>query len=314
MKLVSYIKEGHEQLAMLVGNTLYNMDTLHPELPSTMSMFLNYWDDYFPLVKNIHESIEQGKTSLNQGIPAGSVNLISPVPFPASCRRAIVSEGLTNGMNQNSGDTSPYPAYHFINHHCVQGPGEVNCMPDHFNELDFEMGVAIVVSSHCTNITAEDADQYIGGYLIMNRILAQEDLLNKDIANVLGPWLVTPDELEPFVIQKEDHVGDSFDVAIKCSVNGKLLITNNLADINWTFAEILQSCAYGADLQPGDVIGTGSVIMGCYLNLNQTGMEDPNYSNQWLQKGDIVEIEIEGLGVSTITIAEEDSSFSLSDF
>ncbi len=313
MKLVSYIKDEHEQLAILAGNTLYDMDALHPELPSSMSMFLNYWDDYFPLAKAINESIKQGKISLNQGLSLGSVNLISPVPFPASCRRAIVATtGSVNEQDLNQAGTRPYPAFHFINHHCVQGPGDVSFMPDHLEKPDFEMSVAIVVSSRCRNITAEEAGQHIGGYMIMNRVIAQNDLLNKDIANVLGPWLVTPDELEPFVISMEDHAGNSFSLNVKCSVNGKLLTENNFSDMDCTFAEILESCAYGADLQPGDIVTTGGMIMGCYLNLNETGKRNhPGYLEQWLREGDVVTIEIDGLGTSTITIAAEDSEFSL---
>jgi hypothetical protein len=67
--------------------------------------------------------------------------------------------------------------------------------------------------------------------------------------------------------------------------------------MDWTFAEILERCAYGADLHPGDVIGSGTVGTGCFLELNGTGkFNDPNYTEQWLQEGDVVEMEIDGIG------------------
>jgi fumarylacetoacetate (FAA) hydrolase len=314
MKMVCYIKEGHDQLAILAGNTLYDMDALHPELPSTMSMFLNYWDDYFPVAKAINESIAQGKISLNQGLSLDSEPLISPVPLPASCRRAIVFNDQLNSLGLYPDDTKPPASFHFINHHSVRGVGDVSCMLDHFEELDFEMGVALVVSSHCRNIIAEEANQYIGGYMIMNKIIVQNKLLSKDIANVLGPWLVTADELEPFRITRESKRGNSYNLKMACKVNGKPLINSNLADMEWTFAEILESCAYGSDLQPGDIIGTGAIVMGCYLNLNHslTGKQEvAGHSERWLQKDDIVEIEIKGLGILTTTITAENSDFSL---
>jgi fumarylacetoacetate (FAA) hydrolase len=314
MKMVSYIKDGQEQLAILADNTLYNMDALHPELPSTMSMFLNYWDDYFPVAKAINESITQGKISLTLGLPLDSVTLISPVPLPASCRRALVFNDQLNSLGLYPDDIKPTASFHFINHHSVCGPGDVSCMPNHFEELDFEMGVALVVSSHCKNINAEEAYQYIGGYMIMNKIILQDKLLNKDIANVLGPWLVTQDELEPFRITREGNRGNSYNLKMACKVNGKPLINSNLADMEWTFAEILESCAYGSDLQPGDIIGTGSIVMGSYLNLNHNIMgkqEVAGHSEQWLQKDDTVAIEIEGLGILTTTITAENNDFSL---
>jgi len=165
MKLVCYIKESHEQLALLVGDILYDMDVLHPELPSTMSMFLNYWEDYFPLAKVMNESIEQGKISFNKGIPLGSANLISPVPLPAACLSAF-GNTVEETPDDSSDISTSKPAFYFTNHHSVQGPGEVTCMPDHLHKLDFELGVAIVVCAHGRNITASEADRYIGGFMI----------------------------------------------------------------------------------------------------------------------------------------------------
>jgi fumarylacetoacetate (FAA) hydrolase len=86
----------------------------------------------------------------------------------------------------------------------------------------------------------------------------------------------------------------------------------NLADMDWTFAEIIERASYGVDLYPGDIIGSGTVGTGCFLELNGTGkLNDPNYPEQWLQAGDVVEMEVEGLGILTNTIVREDDDFSL---
>jgi fumarylacetoacetate (FAA) hydrolase len=85
-----------------------------------------------------------------------------------------------------------------------------------------------------------------------------------------------------------------------------------MADMDWTFAEIIERCSYGADILPGDVIGSGTVGTGCFLELNGTGLlNDPNYKVQWLKEGDTVEMEITGLGRLVNTIEKENDDFSL---
>jgi fumarylacetoacetate (FAA) hydrolase len=217
-----------------------------------------------------------------------------------------------------------YPIFYFTNHLSIQGPGDIRCMPDHFEKLDFELEAAIVICKQGRNIPAEEADSYIAGLMIMNdmsarRLQMEEMLLNlgpakgKDFSTVIGPWLVTLDELEPFeTAPKEGHTGKSWNLPMKCWVNGKQVSDGNLAQMDWTFAEIIERCSYGVDLHPGDVIGSGTVGTGCFLELNGTGkLNDPNYEEQWLQPGDVVEMEIEGLGRLHNTIVKEETDWSI---
>ena len=152
------------------------------------------------------------------------------------------------------------------------------------------------------------------------RTLQMEEMLlnlgpakGKDFSTVIGPWLVTPDELEDRLVPaKEGHVGNNYNLAMKCWVNGVQVSEGNVAQMDWTFAEILERCAYGVDILPGDVIGSGTVGTGCFLELNGTGkLNDPNYPEQWLQDGDEVVMEIEGLGRLVNTIKKVDTDFSI---
>ena len=217
-----------------------------------------------------------------------------------------------------------YPIFYFTNHNAIQGPGEIRCMPDHFQKLDFELEAAIVIGKKGRNITAAEADQYIAGYMIMNDLSArtlqmEEMMLNlgpakgKDFSTVIGPMLVTPDELEPYKTSpKPGHTGNNYNLAMKCRVNGKEVSSGNMGDMDWTFAEIIERCAYGVDILPGDVIGSGTVGTGCFLELNGTGLlNNPDYQVQWLQPGDVVEMEIEGLGLLSNKIVAEETEFSL---
>ncbi len=219
-----------------------------------------------------------------------------------------------------------YPIFYFTNHNAIQGPGPIDCMPDHFEKLDFELEAAIIIGKKGRNIKAAEADRYIAGYCIMNdmsarRLQMEEMLLNlgpakgKDFSTVIGPWMVTPDELAPYRIPaKENHTGASYNLSMTCKVNGVQVSKGNMGDMDWTFAEIIERCAYGVDIYPGDVIGSGTVGTGCFLELNGTGLlHDPNYKVQWLQPEDIVEMEIEGLGTLTNTIKKVDTDFSILD-
>lgn len=329
MKLVSYLKEEHDQLAFLVDGFLYDCDFVHPELPSSMNMFLSFWDDTFPIAQTVNEAIKEGRISKASGFDLNTVDLLAPVPFPTSCRdgyafRQHVAAARRNRKVDMIAEFDQYPIFYFTNHHSVQGPGEIRCMPDHFEKLDFELEAAIVISKHGRNIPAEEADSYIGGLMIMNdmsarRLQMEEMLLNlgpakgKDFSTVIGPCLVTLDELEQYEIPaKENHVGKAWNLGMKCWVNGIQVSEGNVGDMDWTFAEIIERCSYGVNLHAGDVIGSGTVGTGCFLELNGTGkLNDPSYQEQWLKEGDVVEMEIEGLGRLRNTIVREESEFSI---
>lgn len=329
MKLVSYLEDGHERLAALVNGLLYDMELLHPDLPNNMGMFLNYWDEYFPMAQGGVLLIEEGQNSSYKAKSIESVQVIAPVPFPTSCRdgyafRQHVAAARRNRKVEMIAEFDQYPIFYFTNHHSIQGPGDIYCMPDHFNKLDFELEVAIVICREGRNIKAEEADSFIGGLMIMNdmsaRTLQMEEMLlnlgpakGKDFSTVIGPTLVTLDELESFEIPaKENHIGKSWNLPMKCWVNGVQVSAGNVGEMDWTFAEIIERASYGVTLLPGDVIGSGTVGTGCFLELNGTGkLNDPNYQEQWLQAGDKVEMEIEGLGRLSNSIIAEDTEHSI---
>ncbi|MEI9909934.1 MAG: fumarylacetoacetate hydrolase family protein [Bacteroidota bacterium] len=329
MKLVSYIKDEREQLGVLINDYIYDMEVLHPDLPGTMSMLLNYWEESYPVVQAGELLLKEGTRTSNRGVALQDVQLLAPVPFPTSCRdgyafRQHVAAARRNRKAEMIPEFDQYPIFYFTNHHSIQGSGDIKCMPDHFEKLDFELETAIVISKHGRNIKAGEADDYIGGLMIMNDISArklqmEEMLLNlgpakgKDFSTVIGPWLVTLDELQHLEVPpKENHTGKSWNLKMTCSVNGIQVSEGNLSDMDWTFAEIIERASYGVDLYPGDVIGSGTVGTGCFLELNGTGkLNDPGYTEQWLQAGDIVEMEIDGLGKLSNTIVAEESDWSI---
>ena len=329
MKLVSYLKEDQDQLALLVDGMLYDMENIHPDVPNNISMFLNYWEEVLPMVKGGEIMIEEEKIGKNKGIPIESVQLLAPIPFPTSCRDAYAFRQHVEAARRNRkvemiAEFDQYPVFYFTNHHGIKGPGEISVMPDHLEKLDFELEAAIVICKHGRNIKAEEAHEYIGGLMIMNdfsarKLQMEEMMLNlgpakgKDFATTIGPWLVTLDELEEFVTApKEGHTGTNWDLEMTCRVNGVTVSKGNLKDMDWTFAEIIERASYGVDLFPGDIIGSGTVGTGCFLELNGTEkLNNPNYTEQWLKAGDEIVLEIEQLGVLANTIVAEETDWSI---
>jgi fumarylacetoacetate (FAA) hydrolase len=328
MKLVSYLKEDHAQLAFLVDGILYDCDRMHPDLPGSMSMFLNYWEDIWPIAYAKNLSLVEGNRKFT-GINMDDVQILAPVPNPTSYRdgyafRQHVAAARKNRRMDMIPEFDQFPIFYFANHNSIQGPGEIVCMPDHLNKLDFELEAAVVICKPGKNIKADEANEYIGGYMIMNDISARElqaeemklnlgPAKGKDFSTVIGPMLVTPDELEDYLIEaKENHTGNVYNLAMRCWVNGIQVSEGNLGDMEWTFAEIIERCSYGVQLYPGDIIGSGTVGTGCFLELNGTGkLNDPEYKEQWLQEGDEVEMEIENLGRLKNIIVKDESDYSI---
>jgi fumarylacetoacetate (FAA) hydrolase len=326
MKIVSYLKAGEIQLGTIVNEALYNLQSLNENLPKNVIDFIQSEKALIDQTEKQVSKIADNSLSVE---PVRDFTLLAPVPRPTSCRDGYAFRQHVASARRNRGvemikEFDQYPIFYFTNHNAVQGPGDIYCMPDHFQQLDFELEVAIVIGKKGRNIKAKDADAYIAGFTIMNDLSArklqmEEMLLNlgpakgKDFSTVIGPWLVTPDELSAYIVPaKEGHVGNNYNLSMKCWVNDILVSEGNVKDMDWTFAEIIERCSYGVTIFPGDVIGSGTVGTGCFLELNGTGkLNDPNFQPQWLQANDTVKMTIDGLGTLVNTIKAEATDWSI---
>ena len=255
------------------------------------------------------------------------ITLLPTIPKPTSFRDAYAFKQHVETSRKNRGvdmiaEFDEFPVFYFSNHNAMFADGEeIKLMPDHFEKLDYELEFAIVIGKGGKNILCKDADNHIAGFFILNDISARtlqmkEMKLNlgpakgKDFANIIGPYLVTPDELESKSIRTP--FGKKYDLEMKCFINGELFSEGNAKDMNWTFAEIIERASYGVELFAGDVIGSGTVGTGCLLELNGTGKrENPEYIPKWIQDGDEIEMQIDGLGKITNKIVKSDTNHSL---
>ena len=256
------------------------------------------------------------------------VNLLAPIPNPNSLRDAYAFRQHVETSRKNRGlemikEFDEFPVFYFSNHNAIYGPqDEIKCMPSHFEKLDFELEIAIVIGKEGRNLKANEASSYIAGYMIMNDVSARglqmkEMKLNlgpakgKDFASVIGPYLVTPDEIKDKLINKEGH-GSIYDLKMSCFLNNQLVSEGNFKDMNWTFEQIIERVSYGTTIYPGDIIGSGTVGTGCLLELNGSGkIKDSNYNEVWLKEGDVVKMKIDKLGEISNKIVSESSDHKI---
>ena len=239
-------------------------------------------------------------------LPLASVKVLSCIPNPPSMRDGYAFRQHVEAARRNRGvpmipEFDEFPTFYFTNHTATIGPGPCVVQKRHLDKLDFELESAIVVGREGMNVKAAEADKYIFGYTIMNDFSARawqmEEMKmslgpakGKDFATALGPWLVTPDELEKF--KRSGTSGDRYDLEMLAFVNGVQVSKGNMGDMHWTFAQILERVSYGTTIYPGDVIGSGTVGTGCFMELNGSGIT----KNQWLNSGDRVVLKIQALG------------------
>lgn len=332
MRFVSFRRKEKDRLGIEVTGKIYDLsksaESIDIEMPRRMRRFLQKWESNLALAKKVEEAIKDGK--INDEFVVENAKLLAPVPKPTSCRDGYAFRQHVATARRNRGvemipEFDQFPVFYFTNHNAVFGEGDVYVEQDHLEKLDFELECAVVIGKKGINISAKDADNYIAGYMVMNdlsaRTLQMEEMkLNlgpakgKDFATTIGPYLVTSEELEKYRIETPE--GNKYNLEMKAFHNGKQVSFGNLKDMNWTFAQIIERASYGVELLPGDVIGSGTVGTGCYLELNGTRALEAKQKGEefkpvWLKGGDTIELEIEGLGKLKNKIVKKEKDYSI---
>jgi fumarylacetoacetate (FAA) hydrolase len=216
------------------------------------------------------------------------VRLLAPVSRPPSIRDFYAFEEHVRRARdlRDAGPPPPewyeLPVFYFSNPAAVYGPDDTIAYPAGVEELDYELELAAVIG----------AEGAIGGFTIMNdwsaRDLQRREMAvglgpskGKDFATSLGPLVVTVDEL------------DGSSVEMVARVNGEERSRANSRDMHHSWPVIVAHAARNTRLVPGDVLGSGTVGSGCILE---------HGDGRWLRPGDVVELEIEGIGMLRNTV------------
>ena len=221
-----------------------------------------------------------GQAREHAEFPLDQVRLLAPVQRPPSMRdfyafeQHVKNARAVTGRGEVPPEWYEIPAFYFSNPAAIYGPDDEIPYPEGTEKLDYELEVAAVVG----------ADGEIGGFTVMNdwsaRDLQRQEMAiglgpakGKDFATSLGPVIVTPDELGDVMVAR---------------VNGEERSRGSLGDMYWSWEQIVEHAARNTELRPGDVIGSGTVGTGCILE---------HGDERWLQRGDEVELEVEGIGI-----------------
>ena len=303
MKLFSYLERGEVVLGVAVNesNKYVNVEKIsNGKLP-------NNFDDYLSNFKfnniRLKELINNIDFNLLEEINYELI--VSPLQNPKSFRdfyafRKHVEAGRKNRGLDMIPEYDKIPVFYFSNHQSITGPGEVKVQKQHLNKLDFEFEIGIIISKQIRNIKAKDAYKYIAGLTILNdwsarAIQLQEMKLNlgpakgKDFSTSIGPFLVPLDELKSRIVGPEFEM--RYDLSMLGYLNDNLISTDNLKNISWSFADMIERASYGVDLYPGDLIGSGTCSTGCLLELNLSSSNET-----WLKPGDEIKLTVDCLG------------------
>ena len=223
-----------------------------------------------------------------------------PIIRPPSLRDFYAFERHVGTMWTRRGGEIPeawfrLPIFYFSNVSEIRGPGDPVWAPKGSEELDYELEVAALVDTPARDLNAERAEDVIGGYMILNdwsaRDLQRDETTvrlgpakGKDFATTIGPWLVTPDELE------DRRSGNAFDLAMTATVNGVETSRGRWSSVHFSFGQMLERASADVQLRAGDVLGSGTVGGGSLLEIRDETI------GRFLEPGDEVVLRIDRLG------------------
>ncbi|MBO9351917.1 MAG: fumarylacetoacetate hydrolase family protein [Thermomicrobium sp.] len=224
----------------------------------------------------------------------GEVRLLTPVPRPRVIRDFLTFEGHMRNASRalgRGGEIPPawyeVPAYYKGDPDTVVGPDADVVMPRYTQQFDFELELGMVIGRRGKDIPVEEAHRYIAGFTIFNDFSARDQQMREapigmgpskgkdfDTGNAIGPYLVTPDEL------------DVTNLRMVARVNGEVWSEGSSRGMHFSFAQLIAHVSQSETIYPGELWGSGTVTNGCGLELGR-----------FLQPGDVVELEVEGIGI-----------------
>lgn len=317
MKLVTFKNtKGESRTGWLQGEGVVDMNLASSKLPTDMLTFIDNHEENFAIIKALGD--------VQPHYQIADIQLLAPLPNPRSFRDFIGFEqhmlNATKTFGHNVGEIwYQIPIFYFTNHQAIYGTNDEIPKPKAETKLDLEIEIAVVLGKKGTNIKAENAEDYIFGYTVFNDWSARGiqkmegggpplgPHKGKDFANSIGPCIVTKDEMEQYrcTISKENFPAhlrfpknnlERFDVKMTAKINDQIITEGNANTVFWAFPEQIERASENCvTLYSGDILGSGTVGWGSLIENNFT-------VHRPLEPGDVVELEIEGIGILRNTV------------
>ncbi len=294
MRWATFTTENHP--APLCGLVIGEMLHALPEGITLLDMLRTHGT-------NLHEPARTAAAEPLLTVPIHEATFLPPIPTPPTIRDFYSFEQHVKTARRQRGlDMEPdwynLPVFYFTNPYAAASPGADIPIPPGTHELDYELEVAAILGGGGSNLTPSEAEKLIAGYCIMNDWSARDiqrremklsmgPVKGKDFATTLGPWMTTPDELSDLA------KGHAFDLTMTALVNGQEYSRASLADIYWSFPELISYASRGTVVKPGDVIGSGTCGTGCIYELS---LVHGTARYPWLKEGDTVTLSVDRLG------------------
>jgi len=323
MRLVSYLHPDAPQrpkLGGIVDEAIVDLDAAatwaqgacslsREDLPSNMLEFIYAGEATWQYARCVLDEVIKAGNPLNLrgakhkpvASSRSSVHLLPPI-HPLTLRDAYAFEQHVKKANENRGREIPeewyqFPVFYYTNPNAVFGPDEVIPPPRYTRALDYELEIAAIIGKPGKDLDKDSAASTIFGFTVLNDWSARDiqraemkaglgPAKGKDFASSLGPCILTVDELSDRATERPGV----YDLSMTARINGTERSRGNFKEIYWSFGEILSHVSDEIQIYPGEVVGSGTVGTGCLLEL--TKGEGP-----WLLSGDVVELEIERIGI-----------------
>ena len=302
MRFMTFSDNGSERLGVAADDKVYAL----PHGATLLGLLREGRDA-------LRQAGEEALTERDEELTPDDLVVLAPIPTPPTVRDYMTFEQHVEGAIRLADPEAKVPEqwyvapiFYFTNPYATLGPYDDVQLPPGETLFDFELEVAAVIGGSGRDLSVPDADDLIAGYMILNdwsgRSVQFKEMTvrlgpskGKDSATSMGPWFVTPDELEPF------RQGSSFNLRLRAYVNDELIGADTWSNMAFSYGQMIAYASRGTEVRPGDVFGSGTAGDGCLAEAwGNKGFE----AHPPLTPGDVVTLEVEGLGIQRSKIVD----------
>lgn len=288
MRFVTFEQNGPAKIGLLIGESVLDLHAakqalgIEGPLPDTLVELIEAGDEALAVVREIEKAAGGGEYRL----PLSGVRLLAPIPRPRKNIFCVGKNYVEHVKEMKTGDLPQHPILFSKAPTSVIGPEEeIDSHPGVTEQVDYEGELAVVIGKRAKSVRKEDAYDYIFGYTIMNDVSARDKQF-RHTQWLLGKSLDTFCPMGPALVHKSE-LPNPQNLNLRTRVNGEVRQSANTSLMIFDIPTLIATITEGTTLEPGDIVATGTPA-GVGM-----GFQPPRL----LKAGDVVEVEIEGIGV-----------------